>query len=68
MRVADVMTRDVCVTSPDQSIVEAAVKMDECDCGALPVAENDKLIGMATDRDIVVRALAKGKNGDTKIG
>jgi CBS domain-containing protein len=41
--------------------------MEESDCGALPVAENDKLIGMATDRDIVVRAIAQGKGVDTKI-
>jgi CBS domain-containing protein len=67
MQVADVMTRDVRVTSPDQSIIEAAKLMEECDCGALPVAENDRLVGMATDRDIVVRALAQGKTGETKI-
>jgi CBS domain-containing protein len=67
MQVADVMTRDVRVSSPDQSIIEAAKMMEEYDCGALPVAENDKLVGMATDRDIVVRALAQGKTGETKI-
>jgi CBS domain-containing protein len=67
MQVADVMTRDVRVANPDQSIFEAAKLMEEYDCGALPVAEGDKLIGMATDRDIVVRALAQGKSGDTKI-
>jgi CBS domain-containing protein len=68
MRVAEAMTREVCIASPDQSIMEAARKMDEYDCGALPVVENDKLIGMTTDRDIVVRAIAKGKTGETKIG
>lgn len=67
MQVADVMTRDVCVASPDQSIFEAAKLMEAYDCGALPVAQDDKLVGMATDRDIVVRALARKKSGDTKI-
>jgi CBS domain-containing protein len=67
MQVADVMTRDVRVANPNQSILEAARMMEESDCGALPVAENDKLVGMATDRDIVVRALAQGKGSDTKI-
>jgi CBS domain-containing protein len=67
MQVADVMTRDVRVTNPNQSIIEAAKIMQESDCGSLPVAENDKLIGMATDRDIVVRAIAQGKGVDTKI-
>jgi CBS domain-containing protein len=41
--------------------------MADCDCGVLPVGENDRLVGMITDRDIVVRALAQGMGGDTKI-
>lgn len=67
MQVAEVMTRDVRVITPNQSILEAARMMEESDCGALPVADNDKLVGMATDRDIVVRALAQGKGSDTRI-
>jgi CBS domain-containing protein len=67
MRVAEAMTRDVRVTNPDQSIIEAAKMMADCDCGVLPVGENDRLVGMITDRDIVIRALAQGKSGDTKI-
>jgi CBS domain-containing protein len=67
MRVAEAMTRDVRVTNPDQSIIDAARMMAECDCGVLPVGENDRLVGMITDRDIVVRALAQGKSGDTKV-
>lgn len=62
MRVAEAMTRDVRIASPDQSIVEAAKMMAECDCGILPVGENDRLVGMVSDRDIVVRALAQGKS------
>lgn len=67
MRVADAMTRDVRVANPDESIVDAAKMMADCDCGVLPVGENDRLVGMITDRDIVIRAIAQGKTGTTKI-
>ncbi|KIF82515.1 CBS domain-containing protein [Noviherbaspirillum autotrophicum] len=67
MRVAEAMTRDVRIANPDESIIEAAKMMADCDCGVLPVGENDRLVGMITDRDIVVRALAQGKPGDTRI-
>jgi CBS domain-containing protein len=67
MRVADAMTRDVRVANPDQNIVDAAKMMADCDCGVLPVGENDRLVGMITDRDIVIRAIAQGKTGTTKI-
>lgn len=67
MRVADAMTRDVHLANPDESLIDAARMMADCDCGVLPVSENDRLVGMITDRDIVVRALAEGKDGDTRI-
>lgn len=67
MRVAEAMTRDVRIATPDESIIDAAKMMADCDCGVLPVGENDRLVGMITDRDIVVRALAQGKAGDTRI-
>lgn len=67
MRIADAMTRDVQVIKPDQSLVDAARLMADCDCGALPVADNDRLVGMLTDRDIVVRGLAQGKTPDTRV-
>lgn len=67
MQIADAMTRDVQVISPDQSLVDAARLMADCDCGVLPVAENDRLVGMITDRDIVIRGLAEGKSPDTRI-
>ncbi len=41
--------------------------MAEIDAGALPVGENDRLVGMITDRDIVVRAVAQGRSVDTKV-
>jgi CBS domain-containing protein len=67
MKVREAMTTDVSLTSPTQSIREAARLMAEQDIGALPVGENDRLIGMITDRDIAVRAVAKGLGPDTKI-
>lgn len=67
MRIVEAMTRNVKLANPDQSIMEAAKMMAECDCGALPVGENDRLVGVITDRDIVVRALAEGKAAQTKI-
>src|SRR5438552_4241097 len=67
MKVSDIMTRDVRLLSPDQTIREAAVLMADIDAGALPVGDNDRLVGMITDRDIAVRAVAQGKSPDTKV-
>ncbi len=67
MKVSDIMTRDVRLLSPDQTIREAANLMTDIDAGALPVGENDRLVGMITDRDIVIRAVAQGKSPDAKV-
>lgn len=67
MKVSEVMTRDVRVASPDQSIRDAARMMAELDAGALPVGERDRLVGMITDRDIAIRAVAHGKSPETPI-
>jgi CBS domain-containing protein len=67
MKVKDVMTRDVELTSPDATLREAAQRMAKLDVGALPVGENDKLVGMITDRDIAIRAVAQGKGPDGKV-
>jgi CBS domain-containing protein len=61
-RVADVMSRDVRVASPDDTVQQAARLMQEEDTGLLPVGENDRLVGMITDRDVAVRVAAEGKN------
>jgi CBS domain-containing protein len=61
------MTREVRVATPGQSIRDVAKIMDEINAGAMPVGENDRLIGMITDRDIAIRAVAKGKGPDTPV-
>ena len=63
----DLMSPDVQFVSPDMRIEEAARKMRDGDFGMLPVAENDHMIGAISDRDIVVRAIAKGLGADTKV-
>jgi len=67
MRVSDAMTREVRVCHPGQSICDAARLMAELDCGVLPVGEDDRLVGMITDRDIAVRAVAQHKSPDTPV-
>lgn len=67
MQVSQAMSSDVKLANPNQSIQEAARMMVECDCGILPVGENDRLVGMITDRDIAVRAVAMGKSPSTPI-
>jgi len=69
MQIAEIMTRDVQLASPTQTLQEAARLMAELDVGAIPVADKDRLVGMLTDRDICVRAVAAGKNpGRCKVG
>ncbi len=61
-KVREAMTeRPRCVT-PDTSVTQVAEVMESEDIGAVPVLEGDQLTGMVTDRDIVIRAIAKGKN------
>lgn len=67
MRVSDCMTRGVEITSPEETIRAAATMMAECDAGVLPVGENDRLVGVITDRDIAIRAIATGKGPDAKV-
>ena len=68
MKAADCMTCDVRIASPDWSLKAAAMAMAECDAGALPVGENDRLVGMITDRDIAIRAVACGLGPEAKVG
>jgi CBS domain-containing protein len=67
MRVSEAMTRDVRLATPDETIQEAAKMMAEIDAGILPIREGDRLVGMITDRDIAIRAVAGGKGPETRI-
>lgn len=65
MKIAEVMTRKVDLTDPDATLQEAARTMADDDVGFLPVGENDRVVGMITDRDIAVRAVAAGLDPKT---
>ena len=67
MKVSKCMTRDVELVNPTQTIREAAQMMADLDAGALPVQQDDRLVGMITDRDIAVRAVAQGKSPETPV-
>lgn len=67
MKVREAMTADVRLVSPSQTIREAARLMADCDIGALPVGDNDRLVGLITDRDIATRAVADGRGSDARI-
>lgn len=58
MQIQEIMTRDVDLADPNTTIGDIARRMREENIGSLPVGENDRLIGMVTDRDIVVRGVA----------
>ena len=60
MQLKEVMTRNVEVIGPEATLKDAASRMDALDIGPLPVCENDRLVGMITDRDITVRSTAMG--------
>ena len=67
MKVGEVMTRQVELAGPDDTLRKAAGRMAELDVGVLPVGEGDRIVGMLTDRDIAVRAVAQGKGPDAKV-
>ena len=67
MKVSNYMTKNVRIVSPDQTLQDAAKAMANLDAGALPVSENDRLVGMITDRDIAVRGVAEGQ-GSGRLG
>ncbi len=67
-RCREIMTRNVRTANREMSLREVAVLMREGDMGAMPIVEDGKLVGIVTDRDIVVRAIAEGKSAETPIG
>ena len=67
MQVQDLMSRDVVVIDALESLGAAAKRMAELDVGVLPVSDEERLVGMITDRDMVVRGLAQGKGVNAKV-
>lgn len=65
MKVKDIMTKDPACVGPDATLGEIATLMKQEDCGSIPIVQGNKLVGIVTDRDIVVRAIAAGKDPKT---
>lgn len=68
MRIRDVMSERPEYLDKNATIREAALRMKEDNRGFTPVADKEKLVGILTDRDIAVRAVAEGKSADEKVG
>ncbi len=66
-KLKDLMSPDVQVIGPDETIREAAQQMRKGNFGMMPVGENDRMIGAISDRDIVIRAVAEGKDPNTMV-
>ena len=67
-RIADLITRDVVVVQPEESVERAAQLMERLNVGSLPVYDGRELVGIVTDRDITVRVVAAGRPpADTKV-
>ncbi|MFB3164393.1 CBS domain-containing protein [Neobacillus sp. 179-C4.2 HS] len=67
MNVADVMTTNVDSCSPESTCKEVAMKMKELDVGAVPICDNEKLVGIVTDRDIVIKGFVNNLSSDSMI-
>ena len=67
MKIQNCMTTDVRTVNPAMTVQDAARMMAETDTGALPVADEDRLVGMITDRDIVIRAIGEGLGPNTPV-
>ena len=65
MNISEVMSRDVKIAAPGDTLQHAAQMMKDIDAGVLPVGDNDRLVGILTDRDITIRAVALGKSPAT---
>lgn len=67
MKIRDLMSRDIHIARPEDTLQHVASRMAEGDFGFMPVVEGDRVIGTITDRDIAVRAVAKGASADQPI-
>ena len=67
MRINEIMSREVEVARPQDTIQDVARKMREVDTGVIPVCEGDQVRGMVTDRDIVIRAVSEARSFETAV-
>ncbi len=67
MKVKQIMTTDVSTATPGDTIMKAASIMGQLNIGSVPIIESNKVIGIVTDRDIILRGVAKGKTPNQKI-
>lgn len=67
MKISECMSRDVQIAAPDHTMQSAAQIMADIDAGFLPVADDDRLIGIVTDRDIAIRGVAAGRPPEASI-
>jgi CBS domain-containing protein len=68
MKAADIMTKNPCFCSSNDSLADVAKAMRDHDCGAVPIVDNGRAIGIVTDRDLVIRGLASGTNSAAMVG
>ncbi|MCC8981486.1 CBS domain-containing protein [Bradyrhizobium acaciae] len=68
MRISDAMTPEVQLCTPDSTLRDVAEAMGTLGVGMLPVADNERLVGMITDRDIAVRGIGMGRGPDSRVG
>ncbi|MBI3739863.1 MAG: CBS domain-containing protein [Chloroflexi bacterium] len=68
MKIKEIMTRDVEIVHPDDTLQTAACKMRDRGIGLLPVMDGDELVGMVSDRDLIVRATAEGMSPEATLG
>lgn len=67
MKVKQIMTTDVSTVAPNDTVTKAASLMGQLNVGSVPVTDNNRVVGIVTDRDIVLRGVAKGEGANQKI-
>ncbi len=67
MKVNQIMTTDVATVAPTDTVTKAASIMGQLDVGSIPVIDNNKVVGIVTDRDIILRGVANGKGANQHI-
>ena len=67
MQISEVMTANPQVAKPSDTVADVARRMDKVDAGAIPVVEDGRILGIITDRDIVLRVVGEQRSFDTKV-